>query len=134
MYNLDTNGRSVSEIHLHLILVIKYRRKVLTDGMLERLKEMFEAIAPKYHVTLEEMNHDRDHVHILFRCEPQTEIAKFINVYKSATSRRLKKEFPEIREKLWKEAFWSKSYCLLSAGGAPLEVIEQYIQSQGETE
>lgn len=132
MYNLNTNGRSVFEIHLHLILVIKYRRKVLTDRMLERLKEMFEAIAPKYHITLEEMNHDRDHVHILFRCEPQTEIAKFINVYKSATSRRLKKEFPEIREKLWKEAFWSKSYCLLSAGGAPLEAIREYIETQGE--
>lgn len=132
MYNLDTNGRSVFEIHLHLILVIKYRRKVLTDRMLERLKEMFEVIAPKYHVKLEEMNHDRDHVHILFRCEPQTEISKFINVYKSATSRRLKKEFPEIREKLWKDAFWSKSYCLLSAGGAPLEAIREYIEAQGE--
>ncbi len=134
MYKLDTNGRSVFEIHLHLILAVKYGRKVLTDRMLERLREMFEAIAPKYHVTLEEMDHDKDHVHILFRCEPQTEILKFINVFKSATSRRLKKEFSEIREKLWKKAFWSKSYCLLSAGGAPPEVIEEYIKSQGETE
>ena len=44
----------------------------------------------------------------------------------------LKKEYPEIREKLWKEAFWSQSFCLLTAGGAPVEVIRQYIESQGE--
>ena len=50
---------------------------------------------------------------------------------KSASSRLLKKEYPEIREKLWKEAFWSQSFCLLTAGGAPVEVIRQYIESQG---
>ena len=51
---------------------------------------------------------------------------------KSASSRLLKKEYPEIREKLWKEAFWSQSFCPLTAGGAPVEVIRQYIENQGE--
>ena len=64
--------------------------------------------------------------------QPRTELSKFINAYKSASSRLLKKEYPEIREKLWKEAFWSQSFCLLTAGGAPVEVIRQYIESQGE--
>jgi putative transposase len=81
---------------------------------------------------LEEWNHDRDHVHVMFRAIPATEISKFINAYKSASSRLLKKEFPEIRNKLWKEAFWSQSFCLMTAGGAPVEVIRQYIESQGE--
>ena len=68
----------------------------------------------------------------LFRAQPKTELSKFINAYKSASSRLLKKEYPEIREKLWKEAFWSQSFCLLTAGGAPVEVIRQYIETQGE--
>jgi putative transposase len=68
----------------------------------------------------------------MFRAKPSTEISKFINAYKSASSRLLKKEYPEIREKLWKEAFWSQSYCLMTAGVAPIEVIRQYIESQGE--
>ncbi|NCC85273.1 MAG: IS200/IS605 family transposase, partial [Clostridia bacterium] len=51
---------------------------------------------------------------------------------KSASSRLLKKEFPEIRSKLWQEYFWSRSYCLLTTGGAPIEVIRQYIETQGE--
>ena len=66
------------------------------------------------------------------RAQPKTELSKFINAYKSASSRLLKKEYPKIREKLWKDAFWSQSFCLLSAGGAPIETIRQYIESPGE--
>ena len=61
-----------------------------------------------------------------------SELSKFINAYKSASSRLIKKEYPEVRQKLWKETFWSQSFCLLSAGGAPIEVIRQYIETQGE--
>jgi putative transposase len=68
----------------------------------------------------------------MFRAQPKTEISKFINAYKSASSRLLKKEYPKIREKLWKGAFWSQSFCLLTTGGAPVETIRAYIESQGE--
>ena len=95
-------------------------------------KELWEYIARRYGIVLEEWNHDIDHVHVMFRAQPKTELSKFINAYKSASSRLLKKEYPEIREKLWKEAFWSQSFCLLTAGGAPVEVIRQYIETQGE--
>ena len=79
----------------------------------------------------EEWNHDRDHVHVMFRAQPRSGLSKFINAYKSASSRLLKKEYPQIKEKLWKEAFWSQSFCLLSAGGAPIETIRQYIEKSG---
>ena len=84
---------------------------------------------PRYGIVLEEWNHDIDHVHVMFRAQPKTELSKFINAYKSASSRLLKKEYPEIREKLWKEAFWSQSFCLLTAGGAPVEVIRRYVDT-----
>lgn len=69
---------------------------------------------------------------MILRAQPKSELSKFINAYKSASSRLIKKEYPFIREKLWKEAFWSQSFCLMSAGGAPIEVICTYIESQGE--
>ena len=128
---LDTNNHSVFLLQYHLILCIKYRNNVIDDVISERLKQIFAYIAPNYNMVLEEWNHDRDHVHILFRGQPNTEISKFINAYKSASSRLIKKEFPQIRKSLWKEMFWSQSYCLLSIGGATVEVIKQYIQSQG---
>lgn len=129
---LDTNLRSVFSLNYHLILVVKYRRKVINDEISDRLKAIFERIAKDYNITVIEWNHDQDHVHILFKAEPNSTLSKFINAYKSASSRLIKKEHPSIREKLWKEYFWSRSYCLISTGGAPIEVIKQYIQSQGE--
>ena len=68
----------------------------------------------------------------MFRAHPKSERSKFINAYKSASSCLIKKEYPEVRQKLWKEMFWSQSFCLLSAGDAPVEVIRQYIETQGE--
>ena len=127
----DTNNHSVFLLQYHLIMCIKYRNKVIDDNISVRLKEIFEYISPNYNITLEEWNHDTDHVHILFRGQPNTEISKFINAYKSASSRLIKKEFPHIRKSLWKEMFWSQSYCLISTGGATVEVIREYIQSQG---
>lgn len=129
---LDNNAHSVFLLHYHLILVVKYRRNVLDDAISERAKEIFEYISPKYHITLEEWNHDKDHVYVLFKAHPNTEISKFINAYKSASSRLLKKEFPQIRQKLWKEYFWSQSFCLLTTGGVTIEIIKKYIESQGK--
>ena len=110
MRKLDSNGHSVYLMYYHLILVVKYRRRVIDAAISERGKD----------------------VHIMFRAQPRTELSRFINAYKSASSRLLKKEYPQIREKLWKEAFWSQSFCLLTAGGAPIEVIRKYIETQGE--
>ena len=96
----DTNNHSVFILHYHLIMCIKYRNKVIDNNISNRLKEIFEFIAPKYNIVLEEWNHDADHVHILFKGQPNTEISKFINAYKSASSRLIKKEYPEIRKSL----------------------------------
>ena len=128
---LDTNNHSVFKLSYHLVLVIKYRKKVINDNISNRLREIFENISPKYNITLEEWNHDNDHVHLMFRASPNTEISKFINAYKSASSRLIKKEYPIIRKQLWKEYFGIRSYCLLTTGGAPIEVVRKYIENQG---
>ena len=129
---LDNNNHSVFLMHYHLVLVIKYRQKVIDQPISEKLKAIFARIAPAYNINLQEWNHDIDHVHILFKAHPNSELSKFINAYKSASSRLVKKEFPAIRKKLWKEYFWSRSFCLLTSGGVPIEVIKRYIESQGE--
>lgn len=79
--NLDNNAHSVYLLYYHLIMVVKYRRKVIDDDISARAKEIFEYIAPNYGIVLEEWNHDIDHVHVMFRAQPKTEISKFIKVY-----------------------------------------------------
>ena len=91
MEKIDHNAHSVYLMYYHLIMVVKYRRKVIDNPISERAKEIWEHIAPRYGIVLEEWNHDIDHVHIMFRAQPRTELSKFINAYKSASSRLLKK-------------------------------------------
>ena len=129
--NLDNNYHSVFLLYYHLVLVVKYRRKVFTDEISFFAKNIFVRIAKSYNIVLEEWEHGGDHVHITFRAHPNTEISKFINAYKSASSRLIKKNFPEIRPKLWKEMFWSRSFCLLTTGEVSIEVIRHYIETQG---
>lgn len=130
--DLDTNYHSVFKLTYHLVLVVKYRRKVINDSVALRIKGISEYIAPKYNITFLEFNHDQDHIHVLFSAHPNSAISKYINAFKSASSRLIKKEFPDVRKCLWKEQFWSRSFCLLTTGGAPIEVIKNYIESQGE--
>ena len=129
---LDSNNHSVFSLNYHLVLVIKYRKKVFNDEKSNYAKDIFERIGSNYNISLLEWHHDKDHVHILFKAHPNTELSKFINAYKSASSRLIKRDFPEIKPQLWKEMFWSKSYCLITTGGVSIETIKKYIQSQGQ--
>ena len=129
---LDNNNHSVFSMYYHLVLVTKYRRKVINDVISNRLREIFDYIAINYNISAVEWNEDQDHVHILFKAQPNSELSKFINAYKSASSRLIKKEYPEIREQLWKEYFWSRSFCLITTGGVTIDVIKKYIESQGD--
>jgi putative transposase len=120
-------------LQYHLILVVKYREKIINDEISNRLKEIFEYIAIKdqYKLKIMEFNHDIDHLHILFKAEPKSEISKFLNAYKSVSSRLIKKEFPHIKDKLWKSAFWSQSFFLATTGGVTLETLKKYVENQG---
>lgn len=122
---------SVYDLNYHLILVTKYRRKVLNDTISAELKEMFDRIGEKYGIECVTFNHDIDHIHVLFKAKPVTNLSKFLNAYKSATSRIVKRKYPEVREKLWEEKFWSHSFCLATAGGVTVDVLKEYVKSQG---
>lgn len=128
---LDNNNHSVFMLYYHLVLVVKYRRQVIDDTISDYAKDMFVRLGKNYNISLVEWNHDMDHMHILFKAHPNSELSKFINAYKSASSRLIKKHFPQVKRKLWKEYFWSRSFCLLTTGGASIEAIKKYIENQG---
>ena len=124
---------SVHDLKYHLILVTKYRAEVINDKSCNRMRQMFNDIGEKYGITITKFNHDTDHIHVLFTAKPTTNLIGFINSYKSATSRIIKKEFPEVKEHLWEEMFWSRSYYLATAGGVTIDVLKKYVHSQGKS-
>lgn len=130
--NLNRNQHSVYKLTYHLVLVIKYRRKVIDEDIFNSLMVIFSDIGDKYDVEIIESNWDADHIHILFEATPSTNLVKFINAYKSASSRSIKRDYPKIKRFLWKSAFWKTGYFITTSGGANIETIKRYIERQRE--
>lgn len=123
----------VYKIQFHLVVVTKYRRKCITHEMLVRLKEIFERTLSKWECLLIECNGEADHVHLLIEVNPKVQPSKLVNNLKTVSSRLIRKEFSEKLARVYtKPVFWSRSYCLISCGGAPISVLKQYIEQQAE--
>ena len=99
---LRTNQHSVFNLNYHLIMCVKYRNRVIDDQISVRLNQIFENIVPSYNIMLKEWSHDNDHIHCLLEGHLNSVLSKFINAYKSASSRLIKKEFPNLRRQLSK--------------------------------
>jgi len=130
-YDLDTGAHSVYSLHYHLILTTKYRRGILTEERTQFIRGVIEGFADKYDVTLTNLDGEDDHVHILFRAEPTTDLVKFINTVKGATARRIRNEYEDdLKTDLWGDSFWNDSYCLISTGQVSLDVLKEYVENQ----
>ena len=131
-YQVQKGAHSVYSLNYHLIFVVKYRRKVLSAIVSEALKAMILRISQNYQRLIIEQEADIDHLHILFSAKPTLNILKYISELKSLTSRLLRKQFPELRSKLWGKSFWSSSYFLATTGQVTLDVIRKYVENQGK--
>lgn len=112
----------------HVIWCSKYRRKVLVEEVGQRLKELIVGVASELRVDIIEMEIMPDHVHLLLEVDPQFGIHRAVKNIKGKTSRILRTEFISLRTRL--PSLWTNSYFVATVGGAPLEVIKQYIESQ----
>ena len=118
-------------LHVHLVFVTKYRRKVFTNEIIQELKEIFACVCSDFQAELVEMDGERDHVHLLITYPPKISISRLVNSLKGVSSRLIrKKQYPSIAKALWGSALWSPSYFAGSCGGAPLETIRLYIEQQ----
>ena len=127
---LNRNQHSVYKLTFHLVLVIKYRRKVINQNIFDSLMVIFSNIGSMYGVEIIESNWEADHIHVLFDAMPSTNLVKFINAYKTASSRIIKRDYPTIQRFLWKSAFWKTGYFITTSGGANIETIRKYIERQ----
>ncbi len=117
--------------HIYLVFVTKYRRGVLTDEMLERLREVYRETMDQMEGDLLEFCGEDDHVHLLVSAHPKTAVSALVGKLKGKSSYVLRQEFwPEIKNKLWGDHFWSPSYCVVSCGAAPLDIVKAYVEDQ----
>ena len=125
-----TGRHCVFQMHAHLVFVTKCRYNVLHGYMFDTLKMLFEKVCEDYEAELVEFDGEEDHVHLLVNYPPKVSLSKLVNSLKGVSSRKLKLHHPQVANKYFKSALWSPSYFAASCGGAPLEIIKQYVQQQ----
>ena len=130
MSEIYKNRHSAYNLHVHLVFITKYRKKVLADNHHQYFKEVVAEICKDFGAELKECNGEGDHVHMLIQYPPTVQLSKMVNNLKSVTSRRMRANFIDLRAAYNKPVLWSRSYFAGSCGGAPLEIIKQYIQNQ----
>jgi putative transposase len=124
-------GSSVSRLVVHLVFVVKYRRPVISDRIWESLCVGFAVASERLDLQMLELNHERDHVHVLVEYPCKVSVSEIANALKGTSSMVARREcWSEIRQLIYGPAFWTPSYFAASAGGAPIEVLKQYVRSQ----
>ena len=133
-YKFDKNAHSVYTLNYHLVQCIKYRKKVLDfPEIIDELKMRIKNIAESYGCEILVIETDLDHIHVLFKAKPQTDLLKFINNLKSATAKVLRRKFQDkLKNKLGGDSFWSDSYCLITTGQTTLDQVKKYVENQKE--
>lgn len=133
MFKYKSNNNIVYCCKYHVVWCTKYRRKVLTEKVETRLKELLKKIAEEINVEIVEMEvGDENHVHLLLSLDPQLGVHRAVKRFKGATSRYLRLEFPHLKQRL--PSLWTNSYFVSTSGGAPLAKIKEYIQNQKRSE
>ena len=120
----------VSSLHAHIVFVTKYRKKVITAEILHSLEQIFFRLCHDKKCRLVEFNGEADHVHLLVEFSPDTTLSTLVGSLKSVSSRLIRRDYPEhVAKFYWKPVFWTSAYCVITACGAPLDILKAYIQN-----
>ena len=117
-------------MHIHLVFVAKYRKKVFDKDSIDRLRGYFAKVCGDFDAALVEVDGERDHIHLLIEYPPKVSVSTLVNSLKGVSSRMLRKDRPDMADRYWKGVLWSPSYFAASCGGAPIAIIKQYIEQQ----
>lgn len=128
MNSYRSNRNVVFSCKYHVIWCPKYRRSVLADGVDDALKQIVLRICEARLAKLIEIEVMPDHVHLLVDVDPQYGIHRLVKEIKGVSSRELRQSFPSLKRRL--PTLWTNSYFVATVGGAPLEIVKQYIENQ----
>jgi putative transposase len=121
------------DLKYHIVWIPKYRRKILTEKIAERLKQILPQIAKDYQFKIIAMEVMPDHVHLLIEASPKYAPSKIVGYLKGISSKMLRKEFlEEIKKHIWKEnTLWARGYYIaMLADGLTTDIVQEYINNQ----
>ena len=128
MAEVRSNNNVVYRCTYHVVWCPKYRRPVIEEAVDARLKQIIRDVCAERECNIIELETMPDHVHLLVECDPQYGIHRLVKQIKGRSSRLLREEFPSLKRRL--PTLWTNSYFVATVGGAPLEIVKQYIENQ----
>jgi putative transposase len=120
----------IFKMHVHLVFVTKYRRRVFDAAAIDALRDVFQSVCRDIEARLVQMDGEDDHVHLLIEYPPKVPVSSLVNSLKGVSSRLLRQRRPDLRKRYWRGVLWSPSYFAASCGGAPIAIVRQYIEQQ----
>ena len=127
---LRRSSHNVYDTQYHLVWAPKYRKKILTGAVAERMRELLLEIASAYKIEIEEMEVSVDHVHIFCSFPPKLSITAVVTRLKSLSARAIFQEHPQVKRQLWGGEFWEDGYFARTVGDkVTAQVIKRYIQN-----
>ena len=128
MAEVRSNNNVVYRCAYHVVWCPKYRRPVIEGAVDARLKQIIRDVCAERECNIIELETMPDHVHLLVECDPQYGIHRLVKQIKGRSSRLLREEFPSLKSRL--PTLWTNSYFVATVGGAPLEIVKQYVENQ----
>lgn len=127
---IRTGRHCVFNLHVHLVFVTRFRRKVFSTAILDEMKAVFQNVCLDFEASLQAFDGQKDYVHLIVIYPPKVSVSKLVNSLKGVSSRLLRKKFPALEKSYWKGGLWSPSYLAASCAGAPISIVQQYIEQQ----
>ncbi len=123
----------VHQSHYHIVFPVKYRKALLSEPIVQCLKEISYALSARYELDIEGLGCDINHIHLLCGFHPKYGGGQIVRLFKSITARELFRQFPDLKKELWGGEFWSDGYYLATIGErGSLKTLEKYIRNQGK--
>lgn len=132
MENKYTHARTcVYNINYHIVWCVKYRRKVLSADISNRLIELLKAVGNEKGFSVVECKVGaNDHVHCFVSAPPKISVTQIVKYLKGISGNQLFREYPQLRKSLWKGQLWNGSYFCETIGSTSEENILRYIERQ----
>jgi putative transposase len=127
-------AHTVFEIHVHLVWVTKYRRRMLAGDVGVRVRELIRQVCRSEDVEILKGHVSRDHVHLFVSIPPQVTISRLVQRLKGKSSHKMLSEYAHLRKAFWGRHLWARGYFCCSSGNVTDEVVKAYIENQREEE
>lgn len=125
-----TGGHTKHRLVYHLVWIPKYRKRVLQGAIASRLEKLFYECADVNGWQIEELNIQLDHIHMLIQVKPTMSVSKMVQYFKGGSSRKVREEFPDLKEFLWGDSFWADGYFAETVGRVNEDIIREYVKNQ----